>query len=101
MCNNKHQCAWSAGLMVLAAVCLLILGGASVHAQAGGPYNLTWHTVDNGGGKLAGGNYVLLGTAGQPDAGAAPTGGNYRLVGGFWPGAGMAQYKLYLPLIIK
>jgi hypothetical protein len=101
MCNNKRSSIWLASPMLLVAVCLLALGGASVHAQTGGGYELTWYTVDNGGGKLSGGSYVLMGTAGQPDAGGALAGGDLVLVGGFWPGVGMAQHKLYLPLVIK
>ncbi len=91
----------------LVAIALLLVSntlaqtGGDASASSSASYNLTWHTVDNGGGRLDGGSYVLLGTAGQPEAGSALEGGNHRLVGGFWPGTGMAQYKLYLPLIIK
>ena len=91
-------------LILLVATALLLaigmaVGGAAVQAQTGGNYNLTWWTVDGGGGRLTGGSYVLAGTAGQADAGAL-SGGSYRLAGGFWPG-GAAQYRLYLPLTLK
>ena len=47
------------------------------------PYDLTWNTIDGGGGDLAGSGYVLKGTVGQPDAGLM--GGNgYELGGGYW-----------------
>jgi hypothetical protein len=52
--------------------------------QSGGDYTLRWSTVDGGGGASGGGAYVLVGTIGQPDAGAM-SGGNYDLFGGFWP----------------
>ena len=57
-----------------------------VLAQAGGPYDLSWSTVDGGGGTFStGGPYTLGGTIGQPDATVVPmTGGEYELVGGFW-----------------
>ncbi|MBU0490428.1 MAG: hypothetical protein KKB13_01135 [Chloroflexi bacterium] len=91
-------------LPIAAMALLLVIGGAvvgpaAVRAQTGGPYNLTWWTVDGGGDRLTGGSYVLVGTAGQPDA-AATSGGTYVLAGGFWPG-GAAQYRLYLPLTLK
>ncbi|MBU0495615.1 MAG: hypothetical protein KKA73_26070 [Chloroflexi bacterium] len=89
----------TSGILALAAVALL-LAGSTVLAQTGGNYRLTWHTVDGGGGRLTSGTYVLVGTAGQPDAGSALSGGSYRLAGGFWPG-GAAQYRLYLPLTLK
>jgi hypothetical protein len=54
-------------------------------AQSGGDYELSWYTIDGGGGRSSGGSYVLTGTIGQPDA-AYSAGGNYELLGGFWPG---------------
>jgi len=88
----------SAVLLTLVIVVLLIV--SAVHAQTGGGYDLTWWTVDGGGGKASGGGYVLLGTTGQPDAGSVLTGSGYELVGGFWPG-GVAQYDVYLPLVLR
>ena len=54
-------------------------------SQATGPYEITWSTIDGGGGTSTGGNYTLSGTIGQPDAGMM-SGGDYKLVGGFWSG---------------
>jgi hypothetical protein len=48
------------------------------------PYSVDWWTSDGGGGTSAGGNYTVTGSAGQPDAQLAMTGGNYQLSGGFW-----------------
>jgi hypothetical protein len=48
-------------------------------------YQIVWSTIDGGGGMSSGGTYVLTGTIGQPDA-AYSEGGNYELLGGFWPG---------------
>ena len=78
---------------------LLVLG-TGVAVAAGG-YDLSWWTVDGGGGDSRGGAYALSGTLGQPDAGTL-TGGRYRLGGGFW-GGGASLSPLepcaYLPLI--
>ena len=52
---------------------------------ASGQYELSWYTIDGGGGQSSGGNFTLTGTIGQPDA-AYSAGGNYELLGGFWPG---------------
>ncbi len=49
-------------------------------------YEITWSTIDGGGGASSGGPYTLVGTIGQPDAGEMG-GGDYKLSGGFWPGA--------------
>jgi len=48
-------------------------------------YELNWSTIDGGGGQSSGGPYKLTGTIGQPDA-AWSSGGDYELLGGFWPG---------------
>ena len=47
-------------------------------------YEITWSTIDGGGGTSTGGNYALVGITGQPDAGQM-SGGDYVLSGGFWP----------------
>jgi hypothetical protein len=54
-------------------------------ATAMGEYELSWYTIDGGGGRSSGGPYELVGTIGQPDA-AWSKGGDYELLGGFWPG---------------
>ena len=48
-------------------------------------YQIVWSTIDGGGGTSTGGQYVLTGTIGQPDA-SYSSGGNYELLGGFLPG---------------
>lgn len=59
-----------------------IAGGAA----AGGPnYDLSWYSVDGGGGTSTGGDFVLAGVIGQPDAGTI-TGGDFVLAGGFLAG---------------
>jgi hypothetical protein len=49
------------------------------------PFVLDWWTIDGGGGPVAGGDFELLTTIGQPDAGTA-VGGDYLVQGGFLPG---------------
>ena len=46
-------------------------------------YEITWWTIDGGGGEVTGGTYVLNGTVGQPDAGKS-SGSHFTLYGGFW-----------------
>jgi hypothetical protein len=68
--------------IILPLVCLLIF---SITAF-GGQYDLSWSTINSGGGGTStGGQYKLTGTIGQPDAGSM-SGGQYELLGGFWPG---------------
>ena len=62
---------------------------------------INWWSVDGGGDSSQGGDYTLIGTIGQPDAGAM-SGGNYTLYGGFLPGGTLLErVELYLPLVIQ
>jgi len=79
---------------------LLSLPASVALAQSGGGYDLTWSTIDGGGYTFStGSGYALGGTAGQADAGVL-SGGGYTLAGGFWGGAA-AQYRVYLPLVLR
>jgi hypothetical protein len=84
---------------VISLIVVALLTVPIVAAQSGGGYDLTWSTIDGGGGSSSGGGYSLSGTIGQPDAGWL-TGGGYTLSGGFWPGAA-PNYKVFLPLVVK
>src|SRR5512137_1313244 len=95
----KHKTTRLILAMALALV-TVTSGVALVGAQTGGGYDLTWSTIDGGGYMFStGGGYSLGGTMGQPDAGVM-SGGGYTLAGGFWGGA-VAEYKIYLPLVLR
>jgi hypothetical protein len=57
---------------------------AYAFAQQGGNFNIDKSSLDAGGGKSAGGLFVVTGTIGQADASDKLMGGNYSLTGGFW-----------------
>jgi hypothetical protein len=86
-------------LMLIVLLVAAILGRGVAVAQTGGGYDLTWSTIDGGGGNSTGGGYQLTGTLGQSDAGATLSGGGYSLSGGFWGGVAI-ESKVYLPLIL-
>ena len=65
--------------ITLLAICLLMAGSAL------GQYEISWYTIDGGGGTSTGGPYKLTGTIGQPDADWS-SGDKYELLGGFLPG---------------
>jgi len=91
------------GALHLIGVGLLLLLASVALAQSGGGYDLTWSTVDGGGGTFStGGIYSLGGAAGQPDAGLL-SGEGYTLAGGFWPGGAVAVpgYIIHLPLVVR
>jgi uncharacterized membrane protein len=83
--------------LLLIATAALAWGGLRVVFAQSGTYDLSWNSVDSGGGTSSASNYSLSGTIGQADAGAM-SGGNYSLAGGFW-GGGVANPFIYLPLI--
>ena len=54
-------------------------------AVGGEGYDLSWNTMDGGGGTSTGGGFTLSGTIGQADGRSQPmTGSDFTLVGGFW-----------------
>ena len=65
-----------------------------VSSTALGQYDISWHTINSGGGTSSGGAYTLKGTIGQPEAGVM-SGGKYELLGGFWPGGPLCTVNFY------
>ena len=61
----------------------VLAGGNLARAQSGGGFDLTWSTIDGGGGTSTGGVFSVSGTIGQPDAGVMSS-GSFQLTGGFW-----------------
>jgi hypothetical protein len=70
---------------------------------ASNDFSVPWWTVDGGGGTSQGGDYVVSGSIGQPDAGSPMSGGEFTLVGGFWVGALSSPDSnlVYLPLVMR
>ncbi len=73
----KHVGTW---------VLIVLLAQMSPPIFAQGQYELSWYTIDGGGGTSSGGPYTLVGTIGQPDTGWS-AGGEYEVLGGFWSSA--------------
>lgn len=72
-------------ILLLLITVIVAVVPVSVLAMSGGDYEISWSTIDGGGGRSSGGDYSLVGTIGQPDAGEM-SGGDYSLSGGFWVG---------------
>ena len=68
----------------------LLLPITHARAQSGGKYDLSWSTLDGGGGTSSGGQFSVRGTIGQPDAGTL-AGGQFKITGGFWSGVSVVQ----------
>ena len=76
-------------MKIRVTVILMFLLSVSI---ANADYSISWHTIDGGGGMSSGGPYVLTGTIGQPDADWS-SGGEYELLGGFWPGGPLCMVE--------
>jgi hypothetical protein len=92
--NRHYTLVNRLGIASVCAATGLVGFGTSFAGPSGGGYDLSWNTIDGGGGTSSGGTYSLAGTIGQHDAGpgstgmsGGPPGSQYTLVGGFWPGA--------------
>ncbi len=71
-------------LALIGLVGLLLVATAVTFAQSGAGFDLSWSTIDGGGGTSSGGGFVLSGSIGQADAGGPISGGSFALNGGFW-----------------
>lgn len=82
------------------ALAVLLLLVPVVLAQGG--YDISWFSMDGGGGVSSGGPYALSGIIGQPDAGVL-SGGTYTVTGGFAAGAGpaLAPFAICLPSVLR
>src|ERR1700744_3627859 len=90
---------------------LIIFSGlfAAITPAFAQSYSIDWYKVSGGGGTSTNGQYSIVGTIGQHDAGAAMSGGNYSLTGGFWslisvvqtPGAPTLTIQMINPTTIK
>jgi len=69
---------------------LILLAAATPVLANAQNYSVDWYKIAGGGGTSSGGNYSLVGTIGQHDAGKM-TGGNYTLEGGFLSGIVLVQ----------
>jgi hypothetical protein len=76
-----------------------------VLAQVSAIYDLSWHVIAGGGGKMESAQYKFLGTVGQSATGQASSSG-HTLCSGFWCRDGSAaetpeDYPVYLPLALR
>jgi len=70
---------------VLVTVTLFVLSIPAV-AQSGGSFTITKSVIAGGGGRAAGGTFIVNGTIGQPLAGGPSNGGTFSVTSGFWGG---------------
>jgi len=85
-----------AGKIILALAVLLLLTSV---ALANGTPSIDWWVIGGGGGHAEADPYTLDGTVGQPVVGVVSN-APYELCPGFQGGAG-AEYKIYLPVILR
>jgi hypothetical protein len=93
-----------AALITLAVIACLALVAPAL-AQVPAIYDLSWHTIAGGGGKMESAQLTLQGTVGQAVTGQASSGGR-TLCSGFWCNGSSAaekpeDYPVYLPLVVR
>jgi hypothetical protein len=87
------------GCLVLVTLLLLALV-VPVLAQVSSNYDLWWHAIAGGGGRMeSAGGHTVLGTTGQALIGTMKAGSGHTLCSSFWCGT-MEQYRVYLPLVV-
>ena len=79
---TEHMMRTTAINIFFLVILICLLGAPAVEAQSGGPYELTWTSVDAGGGAMTGVAYSLVSGIAQPEPGSTQSGGGYSLNGG-------------------
>ena len=69
-------------LAAFAVLFALVALGAAALAQSSASFDLSWHSVDSGGGQASSASFQLSGVIGQMDA-AALASASYKVTGGF------------------
>ncbi len=77
--------------VLISAVAAAAVAVGTALAQTGGGFDLSWFSVDGGGGASSGSGYTLTGSIGQPDASSGLSGGGFTLTSGFLAAALPAQ----------
>lgn len=73
------------GTAILCVSLALCLGQRAVAQSSGGSFEITRHTINNGGGSSIGGSFGVTGSMAQSEASSqTASGGSYQLTGGFW-----------------
>jgi len=87
-------------ILAVAALLFLFAVGAVVLAQTSAGFDLSWHTLSNGGGESSSASYEVNGTIGQSLSSPTTSGSaSFTVSSGYWAGGG--EITVYLPLIIK
>jgi hypothetical protein len=95
-CRKKRQVT----LALIACLLLALALAVPVLAQVSSNYDLSWHVIAGGGGRMeSAGGHTLLGTAGQALVGQMSSSG-HSLCSGFWCSA-VEGYRVYLPLVVR
>ena len=97
-----------AALIALALVACLALTVPALRqaqdvvlAQVSAIYDLSWHTIAGGGGKMKSAQHTLQGTSGQALSGQISS-SSHTLCSGFWCDvAADTGYQVYLPLVVR
>ncbi len=87
-------------LAITAVLLLLVVLMVSVVTAVTDDYDLTWFTVDGGGGVSSSSTYILMGSIGQVDAGLSGY-GEFSLSGGFLRQKTFSNHKIFLPAVIR
>ena len=81
-------------------VCLAL--ALTAVAQVSGLYDLSWHVIGGGGGRMESpGGHQLRGTAGQSLVGTMRVGSGHSLCSGYWRSSAGERFRAFLPLVAR
>jgi len=84
-------------ISLLVVISLLLMGSAWKMPSAP---EIFWYVLGGGGGQVTNGAVVLEGSLGQGVAGTVSQ-SSLEVCSGYWCGAGVPDFRMYLPLVKK
>jgi hypothetical protein len=88
-----------AACLALATLVLRQAEPVEALARVSAAFDLSWHVIGSGGGRMESARYTLQSTIGQPAVGTMDN-SSHVLCSGFWCGI-PAEYRVYLPLVLR
>ncbi|MFN2269473.1 MAG: hypothetical protein ACK2US_01465 [Anaerolineae bacterium] len=96
--RQKRSKLRQASMVILAGFLLLALASIAF-AQASSNYDLSWHVIGGGVGRMESTGHSLQGTLGQTVSGSMSSTG-HSLCTGYWC-QGAKDFAVYLPLVLR
>jgi hypothetical protein len=86
--------------VVLVSSLVVLLAVSIVWAQSSTSFDLSWYVMAGGGARADSVAHAMNGTLGQGAVGLSDS-TSFQMQSGYWYGASLPRYRVYLPLVLR